>query len=121
SGGLRYTAAGGALYAGLRLRGTAPPTGRQGLLSLPAGGLMFLVGNGLVAMAEQRVASGLAAVACSAMPLFACTISHLFGERPSRREWAGVVLGFGGIVLLTLGDLRAAPVEGALLLLAPAG
>lgn len=121
SGGLRYAAAGGVLYAGLRLRGTAPPTRRQWLLALPAGVLMFLVGNGLVAISEQRVASGLAAVACSAMPLFACTISHFFGERPSRREWAGVVLGFGGIVLLTLGDLRDAPAEGALLLIAPAG
>jgi drug/metabolite transporter (DMT)-like permease len=121
AGGLRYAASGGALYAGLRVRGAPAPTGKQWLLSLPVGGLMFLVGNGLVSLAERRVSSGLAAVACSAMPLFACTLSHFLGERTSRREWAGVALGFGGIVLLTFGDLRAAPSEGALLLLAPAG
>jgi drug/metabolite transporter (DMT)-like permease len=121
SAGSRYVLAGAALYAGLRARRTPPPTGRQWLLSLPVGGLMFLAGNGLVVLAERRVSSGLAAVACAAMPLFACTIAHLFGERPTRREWAGVVLGFGGVVLLTLGELRAAQADGALLLLAPAG
>jgi drug/metabolite transporter (DMT)-like permease len=82
---------------------------------------MFLVGNGFVALAEQRVSSGLAAVACAATPLFACALSLPFGERPSRREWTGVVLGFAGVVLLALGDLRAAAAPGALLLLAPVG
>jgi drug/metabolite transporter (DMT)-like permease len=121
SAGVRYLAAGAFLYIALRARGAAAPSGREWLASLPCGGLMFLVGNGFVALAERRVSSGLAAVACSAMPLFACAISHRFGERPTRREWAGVLLGFGGVVLLTLGELRAAPAEGALLLLAPAG
>jgi drug/metabolite transporter (DMT)-like permease len=121
SAGARYTFAGALLYAGLRARGAAAPTRKQWLHSIPAGGLMFVVGNGFVAIAEQRVSSGLAAVACAAMPIFACAISHFFGDRPSRREWMGVVIGFAGIVLLTFGDLRAAPAAGALLLLAPAG
>jgi drug/metabolite transporter (DMT)-like permease len=121
SAGARYLFAGAALYAFLRARGAAAPTRAQWMRSLPVGGLMFLFGNGFVALAEQRVSSGLAAVACSAMPLFACAISHRFGDRPSRREWAGVCVGFAGVVLLTLGDLRAAPLEGALLMLAPAG
>jgi drug/metabolite transporter (DMT)-like permease len=118
---LRYLVAGAALYAILRARGAAAPTRRQWLLSIPVGGLMFLVGNGLVAVAEERVSSGLAAVACAATPLFACALSLPFGERPSRLEWAGVALGFGGVVLLALGDLRAASGSGALLLLAPVG
>lgn len=121
SAGARYLAAGAFLYVVLRARGAAPPTGRQWARSLPVGGLMFLCGNGFIAVAEQKVSSGLAAVACAAMPLFACALSHRFGDRPSRREWTGVAVGFVGIVLLTLGDLRAAPALGALLLLAPAG
>jgi drug/metabolite transporter (DMT)-like permease len=121
SAGTRYLTAGLLLYAALRARGAASPTRRQWLRSLPIGGLMFLLGNGFIALAERRVPSGLAAVACSAMPLFACVFSLVFGERPTRREWAGVGLGFAGVVLLTLGDLRSAPAEGALLLLAPAG
>ena len=76
---------------------------------------MFLFGNGFVALAEQRVSSGLAAVACAAMPLFACGFSLFFGERPSRREWVGVALGVAGVVLLALGDLRKAPMDGVLL------
>ena len=119
--GARYFAAGVVLYAVLRARRVEAPTRRQWLLSLPIGGLMFLVGNGLVMIAEQRVPSGLAAVACAAMPLFACGAAHLFGDRPSRREWLGVVVGFAGVVLLTVGELRAARADGALLLLAPVG
>src|SRR4051812_34681143 len=59
SAGLRYMAAGAFLYVALRVRGAAAPTGREWLASLPCGGLMFLVGNGFVALAEQRVSSGL--------------------------------------------------------------
>ena len=121
SAAFRYLVAGSILYVVLRARGAPAPTRRQWLVSIPTGGLMFLVGNGFVAMAEQHVASGLAAVACAAMPLFACAISVPFGERPSRLEWIGVALGFGGVVLLALGDLRAASAPGALLLFAPIG
>lgn len=121
SAALRYLVAGGALYAFVRRRGAAAPTGRQWLVSLPVGGLMFLVGNGFVSLAEQHVSSGLAAVACAAMPLFACLMALPLGERPSRVEWVGVALGFAGVVLLALGDLRAAAAPGVLLLMAPAG
>jgi drug/metabolite transporter (DMT)-like permease len=117
----RYFVAGLVLLAVLRARGAPAPTARQWLLSIPTGGLMFLVGNGFVAIAEQEVSSGLAAVACAAMPLFACAISLPFGERPTRFEWLGVVLGFLGVILLAMGDLRAARAPGALLLLAPLG
>jgi drug/metabolite transporter (DMT)-like permease len=121
SSSLRYSTAGAILYAFVRARGAAAPSRRQWLVSIPTGGLMFLVGNGFVAMAEQRVSSGLAAVACAATPLFACALSLPFGERPSRLEWAGVGVGFAGVILLGLGDLRAAAGPGALLLLAPVG
>jgi drug/metabolite transporter (DMT)-like permease len=118
---VRYSTAGMILYAFLRARGAAAPSRRQWMVSLPTGGLMFLVGNGFVGLAEQHVSSGLAAVACAATPLFACALSLPFGERPSRLEWMGVALGFAGVVLLGLGDLRAAAAPGVLLLLAPVG
>lgn len=121
SAGARYVVAGAALFLIHRARGAAAPSGREWLASMPIGGLMFLVGNGFVALAERRVSSGLAAVACAAMPLFACAFSLFFGERPSRREWAGVGVGVTGVVLLAMGELRAAPRMGALLLLAPLG
>src|SRR5262249_27980884 len=43
------------------------------------------------------------------------------GERPSRPEWIGIALGFAGVVLLAVGDLRAASASGVLLLLSPVG
>ncbi len=119
--GLRNLTAGAILYALLRARGTPGPTARQWILAIPIGTLMFLFGNGFVSLAEQRVSSGLAAVACAATPLFACAMSVPFGERHARLEWAGVGLGFAGVVLLAMGDLRAASASGALLLLAPLG
>lgn len=121
SAGARYCVAGGILYAFLRARGVPAPTRRQWLYALPIGALMFLVGNGLVMIAEQRVSSGLAAVACASTPVFVCGAAHFFGDRTSRREWAGVAVGFAGIVLLTAGELRAARADGALLLFAPIG
>jgi drug/metabolite transporter (DMT)-like permease len=121
SASIRYLAAGALLYLFVRARGAAAPSRRQWLLSLPIGGLMFLVGNGFVALAVERVPSGLAAVACAAVPLFTCVLSLPFGERPSRLEWAGVAVGFAGVVLLALGDLRAASASGTLLLISPAG
>jgi drug/metabolite transporter (DMT)-like permease len=121
SAGARYVAAGSALYAFLRLRGAPAPSRRQWIHTVPAGALLFLVGNGFVSLAEQHVSSGLAAVACAATPLFACLMALGFGERPSRREWAGLALGFAGVVLLAAGDLRAASSSGLLLLFAPAG
>jgi drug/metabolite transporter (DMT)-like permease len=118
---VRNLAAGAILYAVARARGAAAPTTRQWLFALPTGALLFLFGNGFVSLAEQTVPSGLAAVACAATPLFACAMTVPLGERHTRLEWAGVALGFAGVVLLALGDLRAARGSGTLLLLAPLG
>ena len=82
---------------------------------------MFLVGNGLVALAERSVASSLAAVVCAAMPLFAAGLSVLVGERPSSRQWIGLFLGFAGVAVMSLGELRATPGAALLLVCAPLG
>lgn len=122
SGGVRYVAAGVILAAVLRARGAPLPTARQWLLALPVGSLMFVMGNGFVAVAERTVSSGIAAVACATMPLAAAGLSLFWGERPAAREWAGLGLGFVGVVLLCLGsDLRADPLAMGLLMMAPLG
>jgi drug/metabolite transporter (DMT)-like permease len=121
SAGARYLLAGGVLYGAGRLRGHAAPTARQWLLAIAPGTLLFLCGNGFVAIAEVHVASGLAAVACAAMPLLLAVFGVATGERPSRREWIGLTLGFGGVVLLGAGDLRAAHLFGLILFFAPVG
>lgn len=118
----RFIIAGAILLAVLRLRGQPWPSGRQLAASLPGGVLLFVVGNGLVALAEREVSSGAAALVCATMPLCAACINFFSGRRPHGREWLGLLLGFSGVFLLCLGqDLRAAPGSMVLLLLAPLG
>lgn len=122
SGGARYVLAGLILLVIQRVRGHALPTARQWLFAVPIGALLFAIGNGLVAYAERSIASGVAAVVCGTTPLWAGVVGPLFSERATRREWIGMVLGFVGVVVLSLGDdLRGDPFAAALLLLAPIG
>lgn len=121
SSGLRYTVAGAILFTGSILTGGRVPTAREWLAGLPSGALLFLTGNGFVALAEESVGSGLAAIACAAMPLFLSVFSAFSGERTSRQEWAGLALGFAGVLVLGAADLRASKGAGVLLAIAPLG
>jgi len=119
-GAVRFSIAGSLLLGWSWLRGAALPTPRQWLAALPIGVLLFVGGNGLVAVAETEVSSGVAAVVCATMPLWMAVFSTLAGERPSRREWAGVVLGLIGVAILASGpEMSAAPVAAAVLCGAP--
>jgi drug/metabolite transporter (DMT)-like permease len=115
--GARFLCAGTALYAFLRWRGMAAPTRRQWLNSAVTGTLLLGMGNGLVCYAEQSVASGLAAVAVAAMPLFAAVFGGLYGQWPRRMEWLGLGIGFAGVVLLNLGGGMASTPLGAIALI----
>ena len=118
---VRFLCAGGALYAFLRWRGMAAPTRMQWANSAVTGTLLLGFGNGLVCYAEQSVASGLAAVAVAAMPLFAAVFGGLYGQWPRRMEWLGLGVGFAGVVLLNLGGSMTGSPLGALALVVAAG
>jgi drug/metabolite transporter (DMT)-like permease len=118
--GTRFLVAGGALYAFLRWRAMAAPTRAQWLNAAITGTLLLGMGNGLVCYAEQSVASGLAAVAVAAMPLFAALFGGLYGQWPRRMEWLGLGVGFAGVVLLNLGGGMAGATLGAIALLVAA-
>lgn len=118
--GLRFLGAGIALFAFLRLRGVAMPTTRQWRNAAVTGILLLGFGNGLVCFAEERVSSGIAAVAVASMPLFAALFSGLYGEWPSRRETVGLVIGFVGVIVLNLGSSLSGSRIGAIALLVAA-
>jgi drug/metabolite transporter (DMT)-like permease len=107
-GGLRYTAAGAALAAFLRIRGDRWPERRTWPGFALLGLLMFGIGNGGVVWAELWVASGLAAVVIATSPFWMVGVEALSpgGERLAGRHVTGLLLGFAGILLLVGPSLR---------------
>ncbi|MGQ0841139.1 EamA family transporter [Actinokineospora sp.] len=112
SGGLRFLLAGAilapivALVAGTKaLRMTRAQFGSAVALGL----LLPAFGNGLVVVAEQHVASGLAALLVASVPFYVAVLRRMLGERPSKVTFAGVAVGLVGLAVLVLGG----PVAGA--------
>jgi len=105
--GLRWLAAGCVLALVELARGHRLP-GRRSWPGLALIGALFIVGgNGLVVWAEQWVPSGLTAVLLASSPFWMVGIEAAIpgGERPPRRTWLGLAIGFTGIVVLVWPDL----------------
>lgn len=120
--GLRFSFAGAALYAVLRLRGSAAPSWIQWRNAAMIGTLLVVCGNAGVAFAEQWVATSVAALVIATVPLWASVFSALWGEPPHQREWMGIILGMVGVGMLNLGgSLQGSPVGAAVLLMAAMG
>jgi drug/metabolite transporter (DMT)-like permease len=98
----RFLVAGAILFAWRRLRGDPLPTPRQWLSAAIVGLLLLVLGNGSVVWAEQYVPSGITALIVGTAPLFMVLIDALRpgGGLPDARTSLGVLLGFGGIVIL---------------------
>lgn len=121
-GGVRYLIAGVLLFAFARRSGAKSPTRKQWLAAIAPGGLLFLIGNGFVALAEVKLSSAVAAVVVATMPMFAAAMAPLFKEKSRRGEWLGMVLGLAGVIVLSLnGELQAHLGSAALLFVAPIG
>jgi drug/metabolite transporter (DMT)-like permease len=118
--GSRFLTAGALLFAFLRLRGAPSPTRQEWIACAKVGVLLLVIGNGFVAFAEQHVSSSVAAMVVATMPLWMALLSSFTGQRPSRVEWVGLLLGFVGVALLQLsGQLDASPWMVFALLFAP--
>ncbi|MDQ6648245.1 MAG: drug/metabolite exporter YedA [Pseudomonadota bacterium] len=118
--GIRFLCAGIALFGFLRWRGMASPTPLQWRNAAVTGLLLLGMGNGLVCFAEERVSSGIAAVAVASMPLFAALFSGAYGLWPSRRESVGLAIGFAGVIVLNAGSSLSGSRIGAVALLVAA-
>ncbi len=118
--GVRFLGAGIALYGFLRWRGMAAPTLLQWRNAAFTGLLLLGFGNGLVCFAEERVSSGIAAVAVASMPLFAALFTGMYGQWPNRRESVGLAIGFAGVIVLNLGSSLSGSRLGAVALLVAA-
>jgi len=85
--GLRFVVAGGALLLYLRARGAPLPTLKRSAAAVLVGALLLVGGNGGVALAEQRVSSGLAALGVATVPLWAVLFGGCGGA--GRVGWSG--------------------------------
>ncbi len=103
--GVRFLAAGAilALLVAVRRGPRALAVTRRELASAGLIGVLLLLGgNGLVAVAEETVPSGLAALLVAATPLTLVWLRAVTGDRPRAATLAGTLLGFVGIAVLTL-------------------
>ncbi len=119
--GSRYLLVGLFMFLYMRWRGAPPPTRAQWKGSAIVGTFLLLGGTGGVVYAMQWVGSGTAALVIATTPLWTVLFARIWGQWPARHEWAGLLLGLAGIVLLNIhGDLRAHPAGAVLLLLSAA-
>ncbi len=130
--GVRFLVAGLALYGWIWLRrGRRSPTRSRGALKVSrreatgaaiVGILLMFGGNGLVTVAEQHIASSLAALLVASEPLVIVLIGAMIGERASRGTLLGVTVGFVGVSILMLPGASAggSGLIGAVLVLAAA-
>jgi drug/metabolite transporter (DMT)-like permease len=116
--GIRFILTGGGTYIFLRKKDNPIPTRNEWIGGSLVGALLLFGGNGGVVYAEQWVSSGLAALGVAAVPLWTVIFSGIWKKWPNRLEWAGIAIGFGGVVFLNLeNEMRASP-AGAIALLA---
>lgn len=98
----RFLIAGAILYLWRRAAGDPAPTRVEWRSAVVVGLLLLMGGNGGVVWAEQRVVSGIAALMVGSAPLWMVLVDALRpgGVRPNLQTMLGVLVGFGGIVLL---------------------
>ncbi len=121
---VRYLVAGTLVYAYARARGAPRPTPGHWKAAAVVGALLLLGGNGGVAWAEQVVPSGTTALIVATEPLWIALLLWLgTRERPSPSVALGLLLGFGGVLLLVgpenlAGGERVHPVGALVIVLA---
>jgi drug/metabolite transporter (DMT)-like permease len=106
-GGIRYITGGTLLGGALLVSGERLPPRSSLPGHIVLGFLMLTLGNGGVVFGEQWLPSGLTAVLIATTPFWMVAIEALLpaGERLGGREILGLLVGFGGILMLVWPDL----------------
>ena len=100
---IRFTTAGALLYLWTRCQGVPSPSQREWRSGILLGGILFLAGYGLLFWAEQRVASGIAAVLYATVQLWVLVFeAFVFRVKSfSGAAVAGGLTGVAGVTALT--------------------
>jgi drug/metabolite transporter (DMT)-like permease len=99
---VRFIISGGVLYALRRFSGDPAPEAVEWRSAAIIGIFLLVGGNGGVVWAEQFVTSSLAALLVATVPLWMVLMDAFrpAGHRPGLLAVAGILIGFGGVVLL---------------------
>lgn len=117
---VRFLIAGSLLYGWLRFRG-APPMDLKGWgWSFAVAVFLFIGGAGLLSVGQQWVASGLSATLIATVPLWTVLFAAFLERLPTKKEWAGLMVGFAGVALLNLNRGLHGELLGVLLVLGAA-
>src|SRR3954454_18938788 len=115
---VRFLIAGAVLFLWAVARGGRPDP-RAWVAAAVVGAALLFVGNGGVAWAGGRVASGIAALVVAVVPIWIALIELVaYGRRPRPAVIAGLALGLGGVALLVGPGGAVDPVGGAVILVA---
>jgi drug/metabolite transporter (DMT)-like permease len=100
--GVRFLVSGLILYGWARMKGAPRPTRIHWKSAAIVGVLLLLGGNGGVVWAEQRVASGVAALIVAIVPVWIALMEwkRPGGKKPGWQVSAGLVAGTLGLLLL---------------------
>ena len=113
--GFRYTVAGLILLAVARLRGQTLPRERRTYVELAiVGTLMVGVGNLAVVWSEQWVPSGMASLLVATAPFWSAVLEAFRreGERLDLQRGLGMLVGFGGVVMLIAPHASGSALDG---------
>lgn len=102
-GGTRVMLGGMILLAFLGWRGESLHLSwREWLAATVIGCIFFMGGNYLITLGEKEVPSGVASILAATTTLWMALLETLWpaGERLTFRGWVGVLIGFGGVLIL---------------------
>ena len=112
--GIRFIIAGSLMLGYCKLKGYGLPKEKADITNMAIVGLlMLLCGNGLVVYAEQWVSSGIASLIIATCPLFMAVIEFFFLKtiKMDLKTISGLLLGFGGVAYLILGNAEVSVID----------
>ncbi len=99
---IRFLISGAILFLWRRAAGDPSPTTGNWKSTAIVGTLLLLGGNGLVALAEKHIPSGIAALVISTSPFWLVLFESLRagGTKPNWQSILGLIIGFSGVFIL---------------------
>ncbi|GAA2292049.1 drug/metabolite exporter YedA [Nonomuraea roseoviolacea subsp. roseoviolacea] len=92
-------------------------TRKQFLGAAGVGLLLLTLGNGMVAVSEQYISTGLAALLVASVPLWLVVFRFVVRDRPKALTLAGVLVGLAGVAALSLTGAQGGSAVGIVVIL----